>query len=94
MKLGSREGKEIWAKVGPTYSLNYKAASVLQSKWHKKSDISIDFNIDRLNHLSVKTYFKWEIYVLINLFLVLLGSNSTDLVWLKGGWFHIFTNKR
>ena len=25
MKLGSREEKEIWAKLGTTYSLNYKA---------------------------------------------------------------------
>ena len=94
MKLGNREGKEIWAKLGPTYSLNYKATSVPQSKWQKKSNISVNFNIDRLNYLSVKTNFKWEIYVLMNLFLVLLGSNSTDLVWLKGGWFHIFATKR
>ena len=49
MKLGSREGKKIWAKLGPTYSLNYKAALVPQSKWHRVSNISVDFNIDRLN---------------------------------------------
>ena len=94
MKLGNREGKEIWAKLGPTYSLNYKAVSVSQLEWHKESNIFVGFNIDRLNYLSVKTDFKWEIRVLLNLFLVLLGSNSTDLVWLKGGWFHIFANKR
>ena len=94
MKLGNREGKEIWAKLGPTYSLNYKAASVLQPEWHKESNISVGFNIDRLNYSSVKTDFKQEICVLMNLFLVLLGSNSTNLVWLKGGWFHIFANKR
>ena len=94
MKLGNREGKEIWAKLGPTYSLNYKAVSVSQLEWHKESNIFVGFNIDRLNYLSVKTDFKWEIRVLLNLFLVLLGSNSTDLVWLKGSWFHIFTNKR
>ena len=94
MKLGSREGKEIWAKLGPTYSLNYKAASVLKSEWYRESNISVGFNIDRLNYLSVKTDFKWEICVLMNLFLVLLDSNSTDFVWLKGGWFHIFANKR
>ena len=94
MKLGSREGKEIWAKLSPTYSLNYKIAWVLKLEWHRESNISVGFNIDRVNYLSVKTDFKWEIYVLMNLFLVLLGSNSTDLVWLKGGWFHIFANKR
>ena len=58
MKLGNREGKEIWAKLGPTYSLNYKAALVSQSKWHRESNISVGFNIDRLNCLSVKTDFK------------------------------------
>ena len=94
MKLGSREGKEIWAKLSPTYSLNYKIAWVLKLEWHRESNISVGFNIDRVNYLSVKTDFKWEIYVLMNLFLVLLGSNLTDLVWLKGGWFHIFANKR
>ena len=94
MEFGSREGKEIWAKLGPTYSLNYKAASVPQSEWHRESNISVGFNIDRLNYLSVKTDFKWEICVLMNRFLVLLVSNSTDLVWLNGGWFHIFANKR
>ena len=94
MKLGSRKGKEIWAKLGPTYSLNYKAAPVPKSEWHRESNIFIVFNIDRLNYLSVKADFKWEIRVLMNLFLVLLGSNSTNLVWLKGGWFHIFANKR
>ena len=94
MKLGSREGKEIWAKLGPTYSLNYKVVSVSQSEWHRESNISVGFNGDRINYLSVKTNFKWEICVLMNLFLVLLGSNSIDLVWLKGGWFHIFANKR
>ena len=94
MKLGNREEKEIWAKLGPTYSLNYKVALVPQSKWHRESNISVSFNIDRLNYLSVKTNFKWEIRILMNLFFLLLGSNSTDLVWLKGGWFHIFTNKR
>ena len=94
MKLGSREGKEIWAKLSPTYSLNYKVASVPKLEWHRESNISVGFNIDRVNYLSVKTDFKWEIYVLMNQFLVLLGSNSTDLVWLKGGWFHIFANKR
>ena len=92
--MGSREGKEIWAKLSPTYSLNYKVASVPKLEWHRESNISIGFNIDRVNYLSVKTDFKWEIYVLMNLFLVLLGSNSTDLVWFKGGWFHIFANKR
>ena len=25
----------------------------------------------------------------MDLFLVLLGSNSTDLLWFKEGWFHI-----
>ena len=94
MKLGSREEKEIWAKLGPTYSLNYKAASVLKLERHKESNIFVGFNIDRLNYLSVKTNFKWEIRVLMNLFLVLLGSNSTDLVSLKGGLFHIFATKR
>ena len=94
MKLGNREGIEIWAKLGLTYSLNYKAASIPQSKWHRESNISVGFNIDRLNYLSVKTDFKWEIRVLMNLFLVLLGSNSIDLVWLKGSWFHIFANKK
>ena len=93
MKLGSREGKEIWAKLGPTYSLNYKAASIPQLEWHRESNISVGFNIDRLNYLSVKIDFKWEICVLMNPFLVLLVSNSIDLVWLKGGWFHIFANK-
>ena len=87
MKLGNREGKEIWAKLGPT-------TSIPQSEWHRESNISVGFNIDRLNYLSVRTDFKWKIRVLMNLFLVLLGSNSTDLVWLKGGWFHIFANKR
>ena len=58
MKLGSREGKEIWAKLGPTYCLNYKAGSILQLKWHRESNISVGFNIDRLNCLSVKTDFK------------------------------------
>ena len=94
MKLGSREGKEIWAKLSPTYSLNYKVASVPKLEWHRESNISVGFNIDRLNYLSVKTDFKWEICVLMNRFLVLLVSNSTDLVWLNGGWFHIFANKR
>ena len=94
MKLGNREGKKIWAKLGPTYSLNYKVALILKSEWHKECNISIGFNIDRFNYLNVKTDFTWEIRVLMNLFLVLLGSNSTDLVWLKGGWFHIFANKR
>ena len=94
MEFGSREGKEIWAKLSPTYSLNYKVASVPQSEWHKESNVSVGLDIDRLNYLSVKTHFKWEIRVLKNLFLVLLGSNSTNLVWLKGGWFHIFANKR
>ena len=94
MKLGSREGKEIWAKLSPTYSLNYKVALVPKLEWHRESNISVGFIIDRVNYLSVKTDFKWEIYVLMNLFLVLLGSNSTNLVWLKGGWFHIFANKR
>ena len=28
--------------------------------------------------------------VLMNLFLVLLGSNSTELLWFKGGWFLSF----
>ena len=55
MKLGNREGKEIRAKLGPTYSLNYKAASVLKLEWHRESNISVGFNIDRLNCLSVKT---------------------------------------
>ena len=32
----------------------------------------------------MKTNYKWEIQVLMKLFLVLLGSNSTDLLWLKG----------
>ena len=68
------------SKLGPTYSLNYKAASVSQLEWHRESKISVGFNIDRLNYLSVKTDSKWEICVLMNLFLVLLGSNSTDLV--------------
>ena len=63
MKLGSREGKEIWAKLGPTYSLNYRAVSVMNSEWHRESNISIGFNIDRLNYLSVKIDFKWEIRV-------------------------------
>ena len=58
MKLGSREGKEIWAKLGPTYNLNYKIALVLKSEWHRESNISVGFNIDRLNCLSVKTDFK------------------------------------
>ena len=92
--MGSREGKEIWAKLSPTYSLNYKVASVPKLEWHRESNISVGFNIDRVNYLSVKIDFKWEIYVLMNLFLVLPGSNSTNLVWLKGGWFHIFANKR
>ena len=74
--------------------MNYKAVSVSQLEWHRESNIFVGFNIDRLNYLSVKTDFKWEIHVLLNLFLVLLGSNFTDLVWLKGSWFHIFTNKR
>ena len=93
MKLGSREGKEIWAKLGLPNSLNYKTASIPQSEWHRESNISVGFNIDRLNYLSVKIDFKWEICVLMNPFLVLLVSNSIDLVWLKGGWFHIFANK-
>ena len=92
--MGSREGKEIWAKLGPTYSLNYKAALVPKLEWHRESNISVGFNIDRLNYLSVKTDFKWEICVLMDLSLVLLGSNSIDLLWFKGGWFHIFANKR
>ena len=50
MKLGSREGKEVWAKQGPTYSLNYKVASVPQLEWHGESNISVGFNIDRLNY--------------------------------------------
>ena len=70
MKLGSKEGKEIWAKLGPMYSLNYKATSVPQSEWHRESNISVGFNIDRLNYLSVKTDFKWKTRVLMNLFLV------------------------
>ena len=38
MKLGSREGKEIWAKLGPIDSLNYKAASIPQSEqYHNQS---------------------------------------------------------
>ena len=94
MKLGNREGREIWAKLGPTYSLNYKAASVPKLVWHRESNIFVGFNIDRLNYLSVKADFKWEICALINLFLMLLDSNSTDLVWLKGGWFHFFAIKR
>ena len=60
MKLSSWEGKEIWAKLGPTYSLNYKVASVSQSEWHRESNISVGFNGDRINYLSVKTNFKWE----------------------------------
>ena len=55
MKLGNREGKEIWAKLGLTYSLNYKVASVPKLEWHRESNISVGFNIDRLNCLSVKT---------------------------------------
>ena len=94
MKLGNIEGNEIWAKLGPTYSLNYKAALVPKLEWHRESNISVGFNIDRLNYLSVKTDFKWEICVLMDLSLVLLGSNSIDLLWFKGGWFHIFANKR
>ena len=92
MKLSSQEGKEIWAKLSPTYSFNYKAALVSKLEWHRESNIFVGFNIDRLNYSSVKTDFKREICVLMNLFLVLLGSNSTNLVWLKGGWFHIFAN--
>ena len=88
MKLGSRERKEIWAKLGPTYSLNYKVVSVSQSEWHRESNISVGFNGDRINYLSVKQIFKWEIRVLMDLFLMLLSSNSIDLLWLKGGWFH------
>ena len=94
MKLGNIEGNKIWAKLGPTYSLNYKAALVPKLEWHRESNISVGFNIDRLNYLSVKTDFKWEICVLMDLSLVLLGSNSIDLLWFKGGWFHIFANKR
>ena len=58
MKLGNREGIEIWAKLGPTYSLNYKVAAVPKSEWYRESDISVGFNIERLNYLSVKIDFK------------------------------------
>ena len=33
-------------------------------------------------------------YVLMNLFLVLLGSNSIELLWFKGGWFPLFLQLR
>ena len=32
--------------------------------------------------------------VLMNLFLVLLGSNSTELLWFKRGWFLLFLQPR
>ena len=32
--------------------------------------------------------------VLMNLFLVLLGSNSTELLWFKGSWFLLFLQLR
>ena len=32
--------------------------------------------------------------ILMNLFLVLLGSNSTELLWFKGGWFPLFLQLR
>ena len=31
---------------------------------------------------------------MMNLFLVLLGSNSTELLWFKGGWFPLFLQLR
>ena len=37
---------------------------------------------------------KWENFVLMDLFLVLLGPNSTDLLWLKGVWFLLFLQLR
>ena len=40
-----------------------------------------NISVGQVNCLSMKTYFKWEISVLIS-------SNSIDLSWLKGGWFH------
>ena len=41
-----------------------------------------------------KQIVKWENFVLMDLFLVLLGPNSTDLLWLKGGWFLLFLQLR
>ena len=38
----------------------------------------------------LKQIVKWENFVLMDLFLVLLGPNSTDLLWLKGSWFLLF----
>ena len=39
-------------------------------------------------------FFSKKICVLMNLFLVLLGSNSTELLWFKGGWFPLFLQLR
>ena len=41
-----------------------------------------------------KQIVKWKIFVLMDLFLVLLGSNSIDLLWFKGGWFLLFLQIR
>ena len=41
-----------------------------------------------------KQIVKWKIFVLMDLFLVLLGPNSIDLLWFKCGWFLLFLQIR